>query len=113
MTSIIFEDKSEKKVLAEVFKEYEKAAEQGNANAQYNLALCYKNGVEKDEQKAIEWYQKAAEQGYASAQNNLGWCYQHGTGVEKDEQKAVELQLNKEVLVHKIISVGVISMKLE
>ena len=47
-------------------------------------------GVEKDEQKAVEWYKKAAEQGYANAQSNLGWCYESGIGVGKDEQKAVE-----------------------
>ena len=56
------------------------------------LAICYYNGtgVEKDEQKAVEWYKKAAEQGYASAQFNLAVCYENGTGVEKDEQEAVE-----------------------
>jgi len=37
----------------------QKAAEQGHASAQCNLALCYENGtgVEKDEQKAVEWYE--------------------------------------------------------
>ena len=74
MTSTIFEDKSEKKVLDKVFKEYKNAAEQGDADAQYNLGVCYANGtgVEKDEQKAVEWYQKAAGQGHAKSQSNLG-----------------------------------------
>src|SRR6185437_7681246 len=71
---------------------YHRAAEQGHASAQYNLAVCYYNGtgVEKDEQKAVECYKKAAEQGVASAQYNLAVCYENGTGVEKDKQKAVE-----------------------
>ena len=75
-----------------LFKKHEKAAAQGYTQTQHNLGVCYYNGrgVEKDEQKAVEWYQKAAEQGYAQAQKNLGVCYRHGTGIEKDEQKAVE-----------------------
>ena len=90
MTSIIFEDELEKKVLDEVhFEGYENTAD---VQAQVNLGVCYSNGtgVEKDEQKAVELYQKAAEQGDANAQYNLGWCYESGTAVEKDEQKAVE-----------------------
>ncbi|TAN66804.1 MAG: sel1 repeat family protein [Methylobacter sp.] len=48
---------------AEAVSWYLKAAEQGNANAQYNLALKYKTGqgVTKDDTKAAYWYRKAAE----------------------------------------------------
>ncbi len=44
---------------------YCKAAEQGNAEAQYNLGFCYETGrgVDMDCNKAIGWYSKAAEQG--------------------------------------------------
>ena len=44
---------------------YKKAAEQGNAIAQYNLGLCYKKGegVEKNIDEAIKWFSKCAEQG--------------------------------------------------
>ena len=44
---------------------YEKAAEQGDAEAQYNLGVMYENGqgVDVNYKKAIEWYEKAAEQG--------------------------------------------------
>ena len=68
-------------------------AEQGDADAQVSLALCYANGtgIEKDEQKAVEWYQKASDQGNAVAQFSLALCYENGIGVEKDEQKAFEL----------------------
>ena len=48
-------------------KWYTKAAEQGNAEAQYNLALVYANGqgVPQDYKQAAKWYTKAAEQGNA------------------------------------------------
>ena len=69
---------------AEAAKWYRKAAEQNYAVAQYNLGLCYEQGVAKDERKelfpvfggepveAVKWYRKAAEQNYAPAQNNFG-----------------------------------------
>ena len=52
---------------------YQRAAEQGVADAQYNLGVMYYNGqgVKQDYIKAVEWYQKAAEQGHAEAQFNL------------------------------------------
>jgi TPR repeat protein len=67
------------------------AADQGNANAQSNLGVCYKNGtgVTKDEREAVRWYRLAADQGKAAAQFNLGVCYADGTGVSKDERESV------------------------
>ena len=55
------------------FKEYRKAAEQGDANAQYNLGVCYEKGegVKKDLSQAVQWYRKAAEQGMPGAQSKL------------------------------------------
>lgn len=79
--------------LEKAVKWYQKAAEQGFARAQCNLAYMYKNGegIEKDYVKAVEWYRKAADQGYARAQNNLGDMYYYAYGVEKDYKKAMEL----------------------
>ena len=67
--------------------EYTKAAEQGFADAQYNLGWCYSNGtgVLQDYKQAVYWYTKASEQGYANAQYNLGVCYYKGEGVRKDK----------------------------
>ena len=50
------------------------AADQGHADAQFGLGICYANGygVKKDPAEAVKWYRKAAEQGQADAQNNLG-----------------------------------------
>ena len=72
---------------AEAAKWYRKAAEQGNASAQYNLGVRYDNGqgVVKDEAEAVKWYRKAAEQGDAFAQYNLGLSYTNGQGVVKNE----------------------------
>jgi uncharacterized protein len=58
---------------------YRKAAEQGDAAAQNNLAVCYENGegVPKSYEDAVSWYRKAAEQGDARAQFNLGFCYEN------------------------------------
>ncbi|MFN6886985.1 tetratricopeptide repeat protein, partial [Proteus mirabilis] len=49
---------------------YTKAGEQGDSDAQYNLAISYDEGIgiEQDHEKAVTWYTKAAEQGHADAQ---------------------------------------------
>ena len=65
--------------MAKAAEWYTKAAEQGNSDAQHNLAVCYENGegVEMDEEEAVEWYQKAAEQGHSDAQTNLDKLLRH------------------------------------
>ena len=70
----------------------QKRAEQGDKKAQFQLARCYRLGmnVEKDHEKAVEWYTKAAEQGDPWAQIELGNIYYFGDCVEKDYLKAVE-----------------------
>ena len=72
--------------------ELKKAAEQGDAQAQYNLGNCYDfgDGVEKNLSEAVKWWRKAAEQGYAQAQFFLGACYDLGNGVEKNLSEAVK-----------------------
>ena len=74
-------------------KWYRKAAEQGLANAQYNLGIMYANGrgVAKDECTAVKWYRKAAEQGDADAQYNLGVTYHQGQGVPRNLSEALRL----------------------
>ena len=69
---------------------YTKAAEQGLAEAQFNLAAMYNfgEGIQKDMEKSVHWLTKAAEQGLAKAQNNLGCSYDRGEGVPIDLEKA-------------------------
>ncbi|MFN8923757.1 MAG: tetratricopeptide repeat protein, partial [Sphingobacteriia bacterium] len=51
----------------------QKAAEQGHANAQYNLGQLYEQGegVEPSYDQAMHWYRLAAEQGHYTAQSRL------------------------------------------
>ena len=62
------------------------AAEQGFANALYNLGVMYDQGqgVAQDYKEAVRWYRKAAEQGHASSQFILGSMYDDGRGVPQD-----------------------------
>ena len=52
----------------------QREAQEGDPDAQYNLAYLYENGlgVPKNETKALELYQQAADQGHTAAQ--IGIC---------------------------------------
>jgi TonB family protein len=80
----------EAKKYDKAFAAYEKAAKDGHAGAQYNLATFYIEGkvVPQDYNKAVEYFEKAANQGLKDAQFNLAAMYHQGAGVPKDEQKA-------------------------
>ena len=71
----------------EAVKWWRKAAEQGFAEAQYNLGQIYGRGegVAQDYAEAVKWYRKSAEQGDADAQYALGWMYRNGNGVTQDK----------------------------
>lgn len=75
---------------------YEKAAEQGLAEAQFNLAHLLVE-AEISASTAAEWMRKAADQGLTDAEFLMGVIYAEGMGVEvnKDEarvwlQKAID-----------------------
>ena len=57
----------------EAVKYYKLAANQGDADAQYNLALCYEygQGVAKSISEAVKYYKLAADQGDEAAQKRL------------------------------------------
>ena len=71
--------------------EVQKAAEQGNVDAQSLLGLLYEygTGVAQDDKQAVAWYRKAAEQGDVDAQFLLGAMYALGKGVAQDDKQAV------------------------
>ena len=68
------------------------AAQNGDADAQFDLGLCYDrgDGVERNSTKAFEWYRKAARQGLAKAQSNLAVLYLTGDGIVTNYGKAVK-----------------------
>lgn len=68
-------------------------AEEGNADAQFNLGRMYANGlgVPQDDSLAIEWYRKAVKQGQPDALYNLGRMYENGRAVRQNFVKAYRL----------------------
>lgn len=73
------------------YRWYYKAAERGNASAQFYIGYYYASGygVKKDPLQAFKWYSRAAEQNNPSALNNLANCYEYGKGTSVDLTKAV------------------------
>ncbi len=69
---------------------FEKAANQGNPEAQYQLGNLYENSqLPKDYKAAAHWYHKSAQQGSAKAQARLGVFYAEGMGVKKSANEAL------------------------
>ena len=66
------------------------AADQGIANARYNLGVLYHQGlgIKPDTEEAIRWYKSAADLGHPEAQYNLGIAYIEGIGVAYDPVQA-------------------------
>ena len=78
----------------ESLQELMSAAEDGDLEAEYRLALDYCNGEEgapKDEKKAFFWFRRAAEGGNIAAQYDLALCYIQGIGTPADPVRAAEL----------------------
>ena len=77
---------------SQIYEGIRKAAEQGDAHAQFRMGHCYAEGIytAKDDVQAAAWYRKAAEQGLEVAQYVLGGCYAEGKGVAKDFVQAVK-----------------------
>jgi hypothetical protein len=67
-------------------------AEQGNAQAQFNIGRMYQNGqgVAQNTAEAAKWWRKAADQGDATAQNELGFMYANGLGVQQNSAEAAK-----------------------
>ena len=62
--------------FATALAEFKPLAEQGDADAQYNLGFMYDNGkgVIEDDKEAVKWYRLAAEQSHAKAQDLAREC---------------------------------------
>ena len=71
-------------------KEFRTAAEKGDSDAQFNLAMMYERGIglPKDPKQALTWYQKSATLGNSAAQFNLGVMFENGHGTPVDFAQA-------------------------
>jgi TPR repeat protein len=69
-----------------------KAAESGNAEAQFRLGMIYagRYGGEPEWPNAAKWLQKSAEQKHVEAEYNLGLLYLDGNGVDKNPVTAAD-----------------------
>lgn len=74
------------------FTEYEKVAQQGNAEAQAKLGVMFYwgRGTFRSDSKTYVWSLKAARQGHQQAQHMMGYLFENGIHVEKDINKAIE-----------------------
>jgi len=73
------------------YNKWHELAEQGDANAQFNLGLMYHSGLQVpfDEQTAVYWYRRAAEGGNELAQEYMAVGYQEGWfGLPRDQAKS-------------------------
>ncbi|MCX7094352.1 MAG: hypothetical protein NTY50_13005 [Methylobacter sp.] len=98
LTGVIVMHLKDGKDAGLAFTWFKKAAEQHCAEAQYLLAVCYRDGigVKQNDQLAFAWFGKAAEQGFAAAQCSLARSYHEGKGVEQNNERALAW-LNKAV----------------
>ena len=74
------------------FVEYRKASKEGDAEAQYNLGVCYYNGegVRQNRKKASRWWLRSAKQGNPKAQLEVALGYYHGENYPKDYVESVK-----------------------
>ncbi|RNC73240.1 MAG: sel1 repeat family protein [Desulfuromonadales bacterium] len=79
-----------KKVNGNGFAATRNAAQRGNSDAAFRLALMYLNGTgtPRNRSEAARYMKMAAERGHQRAQYYLGTFYYEGTGVKEDRQAA-------------------------
>ena len=74
------------------FQWMEAAANQGNTDAEVEMAEMYIRGevIPMNARKAKTWYEKAAAKDDLDGINGLARLYRYGSGVRKDQEKAFE-----------------------
>jgi len=95
---LIFSNTEKLKVEKQDLKSIKLKANNGDAQAQFELGMIYDNGyfshgqgVLQNTTEAAKWYRLAADNGHATAQYNLGWMYYDGHGVKQDYGEALRL----------------------
>jgi len=81
---------ADQRAQAKSLADLRKLADQGNADAQWQMGIRYHNGenVPHNDAQAMQWFLRAAEQGNVAAQSALGAYYWAGRGVPEDLSKA-------------------------
>ena len=77
----------------EAYRWYQKAAEQGDSYAQYDIGWLFDNGlgVKENKREAVKWFKRAASKNNVSAIYRLGLCYYFANGVGMDRREALKL----------------------
>lgn len=71
---------------ATAYEQWLVRAEEGSAQAQFNLGLLFAHGKgrEVDLEQAAAWYLRSAESGFPRGQYAIAEIYESGSGVEQD-----------------------------
>jgi TPR repeat protein len=80
---------------ARAFKWWQRAAESGDAGAQYQVSWYYRDGVgvEQSDERALRWIRRAAAQSHSDAEYSLGWMYSNGKCVAQNKSTAARWYL--------------------
>ncbi len=75
---------------SQIIQALKKKAEQGDAQAHYDLAVRYRkgDGVFKDDNTAFKHFKKSAELGHVKGQVETGYAYESRLGVKRSYAKA-------------------------
>lgn len=82
------EEKNKERSLEQAIDQYRQVAQEGDVNAQHELAKSYYQHGEYS--KSLYWWEKAAEAECNAAYVRLAIQYAYGMGTEKDEKKALD-----------------------
>lgn len=94
-STLVFASEETQVPVASDIDEHVQAAEQGDPEAQYSLALRYINGsgVRKDAKLGITWLQKAIDQNYPKAAYRYAKLFEEGIAVPMNAKSAAEWYL--------------------
>ncbi|RTL67093.1 MAG: hypothetical protein EKK42_15040 [Pseudonocardiaceae bacterium] len=91
MLGLVYDDEESLRDYAKAIYWFNKASDQGDAEAKFYIAMHYSKGwgVQKSDSEAHSWLLNAAKLGYAEAQYAVGFDLQNGRGVTADAAAAV------------------------
>ena len=83
-------------------REWLDRAKEGDAIAQYQLALCVEYGdrIERDLDIAFDWADESSLHGYPAGTHLVGKLYESGEGITQNKSKAKEYYKNKCIEIH-------------